>query len=147
MSKFAYLSLPLSILAGCNSLIPGGNLDIGDDASNVDPNLPVPTLTVTEPERGLRTNDVDGLLIGTVGGDLVANPPMVFVNQQTVAYDSDGNFEAAVEYPTGTNIIQTIAVDSLGAMNVDHRAVQSGPFTDCRAHTCSDSWQLQASQV
>lgn len=87
-----------------------------------------PALVVTAPARGL-VQDHAGLVTvhGTVSpGDRGDPIDQVLVNNVAATVQADGTFDAAIQVPEGTSLIETSVRDAAGGVASDTRAVQAG---------------------
>jgi len=101
-----------------------------DDAPSSDtPAALVPELHVSQPARGLITTEMSGTVIASISNTDPGLDYAAMVEAVVVELDETHAFAQPVGWTSGTNIIQTVAADSLGAMAVDHRAVLAGNFS------------------
>lgn len=105
--------------------IPDGECTILFDASDHDGNAAVqksvqftvdtvaPTLNVTSPTEGLKTNE-DTVTVSGTTNDATSSPVKVTVNGDAVTVQGNGSFSKVVTLTEGENTITVIATDSAG---------------------------------
>ena len=72
-----------------------------------------PTLDITSPVEGLKTNESSVTVTGTTN-DATSSPVTVSVNGEPVTVQSNGSFSKVVDLTEGENTITIIATDSAG---------------------------------
>ena len=72
-----------------------------------------PTLNVTSPTEGLKTNE-DTVTVSGTTNDATSSPVKVTVNGDTVTVQENGSFSKVVTLTEGENTITVIATDSAG---------------------------------
>lgn len=81
-----------------------------------------PTLNVTSPTEGLKTNE-DTVTVSGTTNDATSSPVTVTVNGEPAVVQSNGSFSTTVELAEGENTITVIATDSAGKSNTVVRHV------------------------
>lgn len=81
-----------------------------------------PSLTVTSPANGLKTNKASLTVSGTTT-DATSKPVTVKVNGTAVTVNSDGSWSTTVTLTTGTNTITVTATDKAGKSSTVTRKV------------------------
>ncbi|KXA97930.1 hypothetical protein AKJ39_02800 [candidate division MSBL1 archaeon SCGC-AAA259J03] len=83
-----------------------------------------PTITITEPKKGLVTDDNEVTVSGTVTADVAENQNIdLTINGSSVAVESDGSFSTTVPLEKGTNYIMVTAQDRAGGITTKTRTV------------------------
>lgn len=81
-----------------------------------------PTLNVTSPTNGLKTNKATVTVSGTTN-DITTSPVTLTVNGAKVTVNSNGSFSTTVNLVEGTNLITVIAKDGAGKTTTVNRTV------------------------
>ncbi len=88
-----------------------------------------PLLDISEPERGIFTEDDATSVSGTVL-DPYSDVTTLIINGEVVNVASDGTFSTSVDNGFGLNILETEAIDSDGNSTTDTRSRLAGDFLE-----------------